>query len=148
MDSSPCSTRTRLVVSFSQTKKEPSSEPLTIYWALLAGEGGGKEQGGQVGVWPTGCMAEGKGVAGKPGATQPPELWGLHPTRNSHAHEHPLHTGESCHCPAVLLTLGSQTAEVPLTYSPSKCIVSPLGARIGSCLSGVSGNAPASAFPQ
>lgn len=35
MDSSPCSTRTRLVVSFSQMKKEPSSEPLTMYWALL-----------------------------------------------------------------------------------------------------------------
>lgn len=38
MDSSPCSTLTRLVVSFSQMKKEPSSEPLTMYCALLGRE--------------------------------------------------------------------------------------------------------------
>lgn len=63
-----------------------------------------------MGVWPTGCMAEGKGEQGSLGPLRPPEFWGLHLTWNSHAHENPLHTGESCYCPTVLLTLGSQMA--------------------------------------
>ena len=35
MESSPLNTCTMLVVLFSQMKKDPSSEPATIYWPLL-----------------------------------------------------------------------------------------------------------------